>query len=53
MLHTVHFYMRQVAREAKAAKVSLTEEARIRHETLADSYRARAIRFGGIDSERS
>lgn len=51
MLHTVHFYTRQAAREAKAAKVSLTEAAKVRHETLAERYLSRAIQLGGNKSE--
>ena len=43
MLHNVHFYTRQAARESKAAKKSVTVAAKQRHEAMAASYRSRAL----------
>ncbi len=38
VLHNVHFYTRQAARETKAARKALTEAARQRHAEMADQY---------------
>lgn len=38
----VHFYTRQAAREANAARIALTESARDRHLSMAGRYQALA-----------
>lgn len=42
MLHNIHFYTRQAARESLAARRALTDAARQRHLASADHYVARA-----------
>ena len=48
VLHNVHFYQRQFAREAKAAKTAVTEIARLRHQELAEIYLIRAGELAAI-----
>ena len=52
MLHNVHFYTRQAARESKAARKAVTEAARQRHLALADHYsrRAQQLQLGELVS---
>lgn len=38
MIHNVHFYTRQAARESVAARKALTEAARQRHLSMAQKY---------------
>ena len=45
MLHNIHFYTRQAARESKAARRALTEAARQRHVAMAEHYSNRAKRL--------
>ena len=42
MHHNFHFFTRQAAREAKAARIALTEAARDRHLSMASLYALRA-----------
>ena len=52
MLHNVHFYTRQAARESKAARKAVTEAARQRHEAMANAYFALMNEFGSSGPDR-
>ena len=49
MIPSVHFLIRQAARERLAATRTLSEEAKERHRAMADLYMSRAEQLQGHD----